>query len=267
MSRNYPSSNPYLILCLILLPSLLSGQSTHCPYGCKGERGERGPKGVVGKPGLQGPPGPRGDDGRDGIPGVSEPGSSGSSSVVSFLVIHSQTNQVPSCPENMNKLWTGYTLMQFEGNDLTINHDLGLTSSCIQTFSTSLYYFSNPDLLSDSCSPSICSSREGRYYWMAANGSTQSTPFPDVPMSISRCAVCEAETSSFLVLHTQRHSSIPTQCPNKWNPLWIGFSFLMVSFLISLSCLFFSGNLSNKSNISSGSTKLPTYPFQLEVLY
>lgn len=222
-----------VVLCLVLLPPLLLAQSIHCPVGCKGERGERGSKGVPGKPGLVGPPGPRGDDGRDGIPGVSA-GSGGSGSSVSLLVIHSQTSQVPVCPQGMNKLWTGYTLIQVDADGLTINHDLGLTSSCIQSFSTSLYHFSSPQVsLPGSCSPSICSSSpEARYYWMAApsTGLKQDST-PDVPASISRCIVCEAEISSFLVLHSQKQSPSEAECPENWKPIWSGYSFLMVSLL------------------------------------
>lgn len=233
---NYNSkcSPTYLFLCLfiiIILPSLLKFQSVPCPLGCRGQRGDRGPKGVAGKPGLVGPPGPRGDDGRDGTPGLSN-GKSGHG--LSFLVIHSQTNKVPSCPKGMNKLWTGYTLVQFEGDELTINHDLGLTSSCIQSFSTSLYHYAIPDSLPSSCSQSICSAEEARYYWMADTGlaSSYSSPNVDVPSSIARCVVCEAETSSFLVLHTQKQSE--PRCPLGWDSLWAGFSFVMVSCLLSL---------------------------------
>lgn len=222
-----------VVVCLVLLPPLLLTQSTYCPVGCKGERGGRGSKGVAGKPGLVGPPGPRGDDGRDGIPGVSA-GSGGSGSSVSLLVIHSQTSQIPICPNGMNKLWTGYTLIQVDADGLTINHDLGLTSSCIQSFSTSLYHFSTPQVsLPGSCSPSICSSSpEARYYWMATlSTESQRDSTPDVPASISRCIVCEAEISSFLVLHSQKHSSSEAKCPENWKPVWSGYSFLMVSLL------------------------------------
>lgn len=232
-------NSTYLLSCLIiLLPSLFHFQSVPCPLGCKGQRGDRGPKGVAGKPGLVGPPGPKGDEGKDGIPGSSGNGNSGSG--LSFLVIHSQTNKVPTCPEGMNKLWTGYTLLQFEGDELTVNHDLGLTSSCIQSFSTSLYHYSAPDSLPSSCSQSICSSEEARYYWMAATPSSSSNPSVavDVPSSIARCAVCEASTSSFLVLHTQKQLEQP-RCPSGWDSLWTGFSFLMVSCLLLLLPLSF----------------------------
>ena len=219
------------ILFLILLPSCLFGQSVRCPLGCKGDRGA---KGVSGKPGPVGPAGPRGDDGVAGVPGAS--GGSQGSSVVSLLTIHSQTNQEPPCPSNMNKLWSGYTLIQFEADDLTINHDLGSTSSCMKSFSTSLYHSSVPSSLPDSCAASVCSSLEARYYWMGTNRPSSSvTNIPEVPASISRCSVCEAETSSFLVLHSQNRAE--AKCPDKWDPLWTGSSFLMVSFPVSFPFL------------------------------
>ena len=42
---------------------------------------------------------------------------------------------------------------------------------------------------------------------------------------ISRCAVCEAPSLTIAV-HSQ--SDIVPDCPNGWESLWIGYSFVMV---------------------------------------
>lgn len=42
-----------------------------------------------------------------------------------LLVKHSQTDQEPMCPVGMNKLWSGYSLLYFEGQEKAHNQDLG----------------------------------------------------------------------------------------------------------------------------------------------
>ena len=42
-----------------------------------------------------------------------------------LLVKHSQTEQEPMCPVGMNKLWSGYSLLYFEGQEKAHNQDLG----------------------------------------------------------------------------------------------------------------------------------------------
>lgn len=42
-----------------------------------------------------------------------------------LLVKHSQTDQEPMCPQGMNKLWSGYSLLYFEGQEKAHNQDLG----------------------------------------------------------------------------------------------------------------------------------------------
>lgn len=42
-----------------------------------------------------------------------------------LLVKHSQSDQEPMCPVGMNKLWSGYSLLYFEGQDKAHNQDLG----------------------------------------------------------------------------------------------------------------------------------------------
>lgn len=42
-----------------------------------------------------------------------------------LLVKHSQTDREPMCPVGMNKLWGGYSLLYFEGQEKAHNQDLG----------------------------------------------------------------------------------------------------------------------------------------------
>ena len=46
-------------------------------------------------------------------------------SVGYLLVKHSQTEQKPMCPVGMSKLWDGYSLLYFEGQEKAHNQDLG----------------------------------------------------------------------------------------------------------------------------------------------
>lgn len=64
--------------------------------------------GIPGAPGYQGPPGTVGR-------------------VLSgfLLVIHSQSVEVPQCPEGSTQLWTGYSLVYLEGQEKAHTQDLG----------------------------------------------------------------------------------------------------------------------------------------------
>lgn len=46
------------------------------------------------------------------------------------------------------------------------------------------------------------------------------------PLTLSRCAVCEAP-AMVMAVHSQTIQIPP--CPNGWSSLWIGYSFVMVS--------------------------------------
>jgi len=65
--------------------------------------------------------------GRRGNPGVSgRPGMPGRSVSVGYLLVkHSQTDHTPMCPVGMAKLWDGYSLLYFEGQEKAHNQDLG----------------------------------------------------------------------------------------------------------------------------------------------
>lgn len=223
--------------------------------GSPGRPGERGPPGIDGLPGalgikgdagfpgregLPGPPGPlgfKGDRGLDGLPGavgaIGLAGAKGEAGLPCdtrpdyltgiLLVKHSQTVDVPSCEPGHIKLWDGYSLLYIEGNEKAHHQDLGFAGSCIRKFSTMPFLFCDFN--------NVCNyaSRNDRSYWLST-----SAPIPMMPVEesairqyISRCVVCEAP-ANVIAVHSQS-LSLP-ECPGGWSGLWIGYSFVMVSY-------------------------------------
>lgn len=100
MNKNLMTTNNYVI-CLSLLLSVLHDTRSlrvqpHHP------------------PGIPGPPGDAGHPGcrvklRSGF----------------LLVLHSQSVQVPRCPEGSTQLWAGYSLIYLEGQEKAHTQDLG----------------------------------------------------------------------------------------------------------------------------------------------
>ncbi|KAK7804402.1 hypothetical protein U0070_009332, partial [Myodes glareolus] len=157
--------------------------------------------------GLQGPPGP---------PGTT-------SVAHGFLITrHSQTTDAPQCPQGTVHIYDGFSLLYVQGNKRAHGQDLGTAGSCLRRFSTMPFMFCNIN--------NVCNfaSRNDYSYWL-------STPEP-MPMSmeplkgqsiqpfISRCAVCEAP-AVVIAVHSQT-IQIP-HCPQGWDSLWIGYSFMM----------------------------------------
>uniref|UniRef100_A0A8C8RBS9 Collagen IV NC1 domain-containing protein n=1 Tax=Pelusios castaneus TaxID=367368 RepID=A0A8C8RBS9_9SAUR len=198
------------------------------------QKGEPGDNGQIGFPGLPGHPGLAGFRGNIGFQGqegdqVSPPGQTGipgppgPATIAAsgfLLVLHSQSDKEPFCPEGMPRLWTGYSLLYLEGQEKAHNQDLGLAGSCLPVFSTMPFAY---------CSINqVCyyASRNDKSYWLSS-----AAPLPMMPLSedeiqpyISRCAVCEASAQAVAV-HSQDQSIPP--CPLNWRSLWIGYSFLM----------------------------------------
>ncbi|NWT83014.1 CO4A2 protein, partial [Lanius ludovicianus] len=137
-----------------------------------------------------------------------------------LLVKHSQSDQEPMCPVGMNKLWSGYSLLYFEGQEKAHNQDLGLAGSCLSRFSTMPFLYCNPG---DIC---YYASRNDKSYWLSTTAPLPMMPVAeeDIKPYISRCSVCEAPAVAIAV-HSQE-ASIP-RCPEGWRSLWIGYSFLM----------------------------------------
>uniref|UniRef100_A0A3P9LC79 Collagen, type IV, alpha 6 n=1 Tax=Oryzias latipes TaxID=8090 RepID=A0A3P9LC79_ORYLA len=243
---------------MLVLLHLTLFQLTELDYGPSSPKGRPGAPGNLGRTGPSGLPGPLGDPGSPGLPGTSGrqerkpggnvtfsaapptglllfilsgppgniglpgiPGSSSRSISIGYtLVKHSQSEQVPMCPQGMPSLWNGYSLLYVEGQEKAHNQDLGQPGSCLPRFSTMPFLY---------CSPNeVCffASRNDKSYWLST-----SAPIPMMPVSagqiqpyISRCSVCEAPSQAVAV-HSQ-DMTIP-MCPPGWRSLWIGYSFLM----------------------------------------
>lgn len=54
----------------------------------------------------------------------------------------------------------------------------------------------------------------------------------EVKKHISRCSVCEVR-AQVIAVHSQ--SNALPDCPTNWDPLWQGYSFLMVSLMMYTS--------------------------------
>lgn len=128
-----------------------------------------------------------------------------SSSIGYTLVKHSQSSQVPMCPQGMAQLWDGYSLLFVEGQEKAHNQDLGTAEdatprthpekaanwrdvshkaspspfvspgqpgSCLPRFSTIPFLY---------CSPNeICyyASRNDKSYWLSTTA-----PIPMMPVA------------------------------------------------------------------------------------
>lgn len=139
-----------------------------------------------------------------------------------LLVKHSQTTEIPRCDPGSIKIWDGYSMLYMDGNDYAHNQDLGSPGSCVRRFSTL------PTLTCGQNNVCNYASRNDRSFWLSTSEPIPMMPVEEYEMKkyISRCVVCEVPTN-VLAVHSQA-SDIPP-CPNGWDSLWIGYSFLMVS--------------------------------------
>jgi collagen type IV alpha len=210
------------------------------PTGFPGISGEKGDMGMPGIPGVQGAPGQRGAPGLNGRPGeIGAPGQPGDiglpgnaySRAGLLITRHSQDSFEPECPPNTVKLWDGYSLLYFSGNEKSHQQDLGTAGSCLRRFS--VMPFIRCDI------GNICNFAQNNdlSYWLSTN-----QPIPKMPIEgaaikdyISRCSVCEAP-ANVIALHSQ-NENVPS-CPNGWSRLWDGYSFVMVNSFFIL-CLNF----------------------------
>jgi collagen type IV alpha len=179
----------------------------------KGSIGDKGNSGTDGRPGAPGAPGALG---RPAPPGP-RPKPRGY-----FMALHSQTARSPQCPKGTALMWTGYSLLHIHGNGHAQGQDLGQPGSCLKRFSTMPYMFCN---INDVCD---YANRNDYSYWLS---STEPMPMmmtpiqgPQIEKYISKCAVCETPTK-VLALHSQS-MDVP-DCPENWDYLWEGYSFLM----------------------------------------
>jgi len=128
-----------------------------------------------------------------------------------FLVRHSQSSDIPDCPQDTSILWSGYSLYSYMFGQQTITQDLGTLDSCIWLKDHAYYSY---------CSvPSNCG-RVSIASWLS-----------DRNTSIGRCAICHVP---FLPLTLHSQSNIPPSCPFKWSPLWQGYSHIQVTYILLL---------------------------------
>lgn len=201
--------------------------------GYPGEIGLTGVEGEDGYKGEQGHSGPRGAPGLDGFPGLKGesglPAAPAAQTSRGFVFTrHSQRIDVPECPPNTNKLWEGYSLASVIGSSRAVGQDLGLAGSCMLRFSTMPYLFCDID--------NVCNYAQNNddSLWLSTakpmDMSMKPIPAEETQEYISRCAVCEARTR-IIAIHSQS-MEIPG-CPDGWQELWDGYSYLMVCFDIS----------------------------------
>ena len=179
-----------------------------------------GDPGVDGLDGDLGPPGEKGFRGPPGSVGL--PGPPGEADFGFYVVRHSQTTNLPDCPAETVRLWDGYSLLYVQGNERAHGQDLGQPGSCLQKFSTMPFLFCN---INQNCN---LASRNDYSFWLSSPEPIPMMPVQenDIRPFISRCRVCEAP-SMVMAVHSQ--SSMTPDCPEKWQRLWKGYSFLMVS--------------------------------------
>ena len=121
-------------------------------------------------------------------------------------------------------MWDGYSLLLIYANaDQAVGQDLGQPGSCLRKFATMPYLFCNKKQMCNYANANHYS------YWLST---TEPMPMnmepimgPDIEKFISKCSVCEAPTRA-IAIHSQS-MDIP-KCPENWQEMWIGYSFLMV---------------------------------------
>lgn len=179
-----------------------------------------------GEIGLAGPPGRDGVAGLQGHKGnAGAPCSAASDYLTGILLVkHSQSEEIPQCDSGHVKIWDGYSLMYVDGNDYPANQDLGSPGSCVRKFSTM------PVMACGQNNVCNYASRNDRTFWLSTSKEIPMMPVSDHEMRayISRCVVCEVP-SNVIAVHSQS-LQIP-ECPYGWEGLWIGYTFLMVSFM------------------------------------
>lgn len=206
--------------------------------GSKGEKGDhghcystskeclQGPPGFPGMPGMKGDTGFPGLSGSPGMPGL--PGQSGTSRAASLLVRHSQSPDVPNCPDGNVRLWNGYSLLEIYHPNInrwrTI--DLGSADSCSPFFGNTPLTTCRED---GHCA--VGTPMTPTKSWLSTtspkpDGGSLPTANETILDHVSRCVVCEA-SSMVIAVHSQS-TGIP-DCPVSWHALWEGYSYAMLA--------------------------------------
>jgi collagen type IV alpha len=131
---------------------------------------------------------------------------------------------VPDCPANTVKLWDGYSLLYFSGNEKSHQQDLGSAGSCLSQFSVMPFIRCD---INDVCN---FAQNNDLSYWLSTSEAIPKTPKTgqDIKKYISRCSVCEAP-ANVLAMHSQ--TDVIPSCPPNWSRMWDGYSFVMVSWI------------------------------------
>ena len=89
------------------------------------------------------------------------------------------------------------------------------------------FFSTMPFLFCDIFKSCKYASRNDFVYWLSGSVRQPMMPVSNTAISpfISRCAVCEVP-NIHIAVHSQ--STSKPQCPKGWDPLWRGYSFMMV---------------------------------------
>lgn len=152
------------------LPGLMGKPGGYGAPGLPGDEGEsgrpgypgpKGLRGMRGTPGRSGQDGLKGAQGYPGLPGESAPPGPAPKSRGFFFTRHSQTDMEPDCPAGTSRMWAGYSLLHFMGDEKAHGQDLGAPGSCLQRFSTMPFMFCNLNNVCD------YASRNDYSYWLS----------------------------------------------------------------------------------------------------
>ena len=150
------------------------------------------------------------------------------------VTVHSQTEEVPSCPPDSSLLWSGYSLVFTDGNGYGHGQDLGKPGSCARRFNPLPFLMCQGRGEHGLCSYSF---RNEYTYWLSTMNDTfhGNVPTDQTEDYVSRCAVCRID-AAVLAVHSQS-ADVP-DCPDDWISLWEGYSYLMVCiYTCSVMCV------------------------------
>lgn len=154
--------------------------------GDNGPGGPMGPMGPNGTDGSMGPAGPSGAAGKGGPPGIP-----GATRAGWLLTRHSQTAEVPLCPDNHTALYSGYSFLQSHGNSYGRSQDLGKPGSCLRLFSTMPYMLCRASVSNDVCGE-IGEKVSTRVLYLTACLSVGRSVYVSVSLLICWQQVCQA---------------------------------------------------------------------------
>jgi len=191
--------------------------------GAKGAPGQKGLAGIKGQKGEKGISGEKGDKGNDGKCNIDDYSPCNCDTHV--VTRHSQSVDTPDCPAEFTSLWSGYSLVFFEGNGYGLSQDLGDAGSCLEDFQLLPFMQCSA---SDVCRHGV---RTDKSFWLGTN---QGADFASKPMNnideilphISRCRVCMG--TKYIIARHSFKATAPA-CPADFSEIWTGYSYVMVT--------------------------------------